>query len=453
MLNMTMVFLILPAILLFPSISTSATHRVPDEYATIQAGIDASVDGDTILVADGIYTGSGNKNINYDGKAVSVLSENGPERTVIDCENSGRGFHFRNGEGPFSRLEGFTLRGGCVDYSGGGICCRYYSSPTITNCFITGNRTNNGGGIYCLYSSPTITKCTITENTTSGTYGDGGGILCAYDSSPIIRDCTITGNIAEFYGGGILCAHNSSPIIANCTIEENKGDYGGGIYCGEASPTITECTISWNIVSMRSGGGIHCYKSSPIITNCSITGNTASGSECYGGGICCYRFSHPTITNCTITENTTSGEGGGVYCSSSSPLLTNCTITENISSGDGGGIYCRVSSDPIITNCILWSDSPDEVYVASGDPVVAYSDIQGGWVGEGNIDEDPLFTLKSWFGFDYGLRTVSPCIDSGDPAFEDALYDWHPLCPDWYINGPDSDMGAYGGPGNIDWFK
>jgi len=80
-----------------------------------------------------------------------------------------------------------------------------------------------------------------------------------------------------------------------------------------------------------------------------------------------------------------------------------------------------------------------------------YSDIQGGWSGTGNIDEDPLFTLKSWFGFDYGLRTASPCIDAGDPAIEDDIYDWHPLCPDWYVNGARSDIGAYGGSANAGW--
>ena len=156
--------------------SPALTIRVPSEQPTIQAGIDASVDGDTVLVADGTYIGTGNKNINFGGKAITVLSENGPENTIIDCETNGRGFFFSNGEDSFSRLEGFTIRNGngvgfgngSKDGYGGGIYC-YKTFPTITNCTITGNTASgNGGGIYCpggLYHpspSPTITNCTIT---------------------------------------------------------------------------------------------------------------------------------------------------------------------------------------------------------------------------------------------------------------------------------------------------
>jgi len=212
----------------------AATIRVPSEQPTIQAGIDASVDGDTVLVADGTYAGAGNKNLDYEGRAITIVSENGPYFTTIDCEGDGRGFYFRNAETSFSKLDGFT---------------------------ITNGHASLGGGIRCVHSSPTI------------------------------------------------------------------------------------------------------------------------------------------------------------------------------------------------KNCILWNDTPQEVYVESGYPVITFSDVQGGWEGEGNINRDPLFILKSWFGFDYGLRTSSPCIDSGDPPIEDEIYDRHPLCPDWYVNGARSDMGAFGGPGNIGWLE
>ena len=73
-----------------------------------------------------------------------------------------------------------------------------------------------------------------------------------------------------------------------------------------------------------------------------------------------------------------------------------------------------------------------------------FSDILGGWEGKGNIDSDPLF--HTFHGFSNLLHPGSPCIDSGDPMIEDG-YDW----PDWYQNNPRSDMGAYGGPGNVEW--
>ncbi len=122
----------------------------------------------------------------------------------------------------------------------------------------------------------------------------------------------------------------------------------------------------------------------------------------------------------------------------------------NTADDDAGGVFCNRSS-PTISNCILCDDSPEEIYVFNSDPLVTYSDIEGGWEGESNIDANPHFV--SFGGFDRLLRPASPCIDAGDPAIEDVLYDWHPLCPDWYVNGTRSDMGVYGGPGNIDWFR
>ena len=73
-------------------------------YQYIQDGIDAAVDGDTVIVLDGIYTGTRNKNLDFNGKAITVTSQNGPESTIIDCEESGRGVYFHSDEGPDSGI-------------------------------------------------------------------------------------------------------------------------------------------------------------------------------------------------------------------------------------------------------------------------------------------------------------------------------------------------------------
>jgi len=92
--------------LCFASVSEGKILHVPSEYDTIQSAIDAASDGDEVVVADGIYTGDGNKNLEFLGKAITVRSENGPENCIIDCESSGRGFYFHHDEDSSSVVKG-----------------------------------------------------------------------------------------------------------------------------------------------------------------------------------------------------------------------------------------------------------------------------------------------------------------------------------------------------------
>jgi len=159
------------------------------------------------------------------------------------------------------------------------------------------------------------------------------------------------------------------------------------------------------------GGGIYCCSSSPTITNCTISGNKSSSR---GGGIICESGSSPEITNCIISGNV-SGYGGAIYCDDSDPTITHCTISGNTAIIGGGGICSYRNSSPLIVNSILWGNSAPfgpEIYTVTASAVVMYSDVQGGWPGEGNIGSDPLFLG----GGDYHLTFRSPCIDSGTEA-------------------------------------
>lgn len=185
-------FLLVVTFVITTRISVNAAILyVPSQYTTIQKGIDAAVNGDTILVANGTYTGEGNKNLDFGGKAITVQSENGPEKTIIDCGGTGRGYYFHSGEHASSVVRGFTIKNDLVlgnypnTVNSGGILCSNNSSPTITNNIITNNRADRGGGIGCVNSSPIIINNTISQNSAKEV---GGGIDCDENSFSVINN-------------------------------------------------------------------------------------------------------------------------------------------------------------------------------------------------------------------------------------------------------------------------
>jgi len=407
----------------------STVWPVPSpECPTIQAGIDSAAAGDTVLVADGTYTGAGNTGIDFLGKGILVTSENGPEVTIIDCEESGTGVRFQSGEDSTSVLRGFTIRNG-NEIGGAGINCGG-SSPRIELNIISGNHSDLGAGIYCSGSSPIIENNTIAVNTAEY---EGGGIACYSGSSPRIAGNTMTSNVVpEGNGAAIYCEASSPTIIGNIITSGSAAGYGGAIYCDGSAPAIEGNTIIGNW-SMISGGGIAClHESSPMIKSNSISENHAD----WGGAIYC-RSSSPSIEDNAIAENEGWSVGGGIVChDQSSPVISGNTITGNGSWG-GGGIYCDLNAAPSVANCIIWGDSADigqEIFLQSSSSIsVRYSDVEGGSLGvyvvlgctlywdEGNIDEDPLFVTGP-LG-DYYLSQIaagqgedSPCVDAGDPV-------------------------------------
>lgn len=419
--------------LAIPASGFSTTWYVPDDFSKIQEAISdlSVVDGDTIIVKPGTYV----ENIDFLGKAIVVKSEQGPDITILDGNQVKSVVTFASGEEHDSILDGFTITNGVANshpnYDGGGILCANSSSPTILNNIISGNLATYGGGIHCKDSSPEIKANIISGNT--GEY-DGGGILCD-NSASMITDNTVMGN-ASGSGGGIECRNSTSTIYKN-TISGNSGfsgggieccnslleildniisgnsaSYGGGIYCDKASPVIKNNTIIYNTAYdplQGGGGGIYCLdpSSKPVISNNVIAGNWSMDT---GGGICCYDGSSPVISNNMIYGNSTVW-GGGIFCEQYSvPVISNNTITQNIALS-GGGLFGTFSS-PVITNTILWDDTPDEVVVVNGSPTITYSNIQGGWPGMGNIDDDPLFVDSA--DNDFHVFYNSPCRDSGD---------------------------------------
>jgi len=257
--QMTRIPLILSLLALLPASAIAQnTWYVPDDFSTIQAGIDGSVNGDTVIVRDGTYV----ENLNFNGKAITLKSENGPASTIIDGNQSAAVVTFISHEDSGSVLEGFTVTNGRAVDGGGIRCGGSGASPTIRFCLVQGNTVDNfGGGMYCTNSSPTLENCTFTENTADN---DGGGMFCT-NSSPALVNCTFVGNEALSQGGGLFC-YLSSPTLANCTFTNNTAGGGGGMLCNTSSPILDNCAFRNNTSSGAGGGGIACwYTSNPLL--------------------------------------------------------------------------------------------------------------------------------------------------------------------------------------------
>ena len=506
--------------------SFAVDRIVPDQYTTIQDAIDDCSNGDVVIIAPNTYTGTGNRDIDFKGLAITVRST-GPNdpcvvaATIIDCNGSTsdrhRGFKFTSGEQPNSFLEGLTIVNAFspleevnpehYEARGGGMLC-VNSSPTIRYCNLIGNNADFGGGLYCSAGQPVLIGCSISHNSAdegaglyninsnpiltdcafSHNHGDGttynlGGGICNNNSNPVLSSCVFSDNVGT--GAGVYNSH-SNPCITDCSFVGNSSPYSGaGIYNVWSDPTVSNCTFLENIGDTTCdggpGAGIYNYDSEPTIISCVFYGNssqcgsggaiyndggsTAKISVClfignsvkeWGGAICEYE-SNTIISNCIFRGNNSANiSGGAIYIYGSSPTIRNCTFFSNFAYNNGGGIYNRNSfstnSNPAITNCILWSNIPEQIYVYSGSPVVTYCNAQGGFPGSGNIDADPCFTspdtndfhLKSQAGrWDPNSQSwvqddvTSPCVDAGNPA--------HPIGLEPFPNGGIINMGAYGG--------
>jgi putative cofactor-binding repeat protein len=359
---------------------------------------------------------------------------------------------------------------------GGALLC-YSSDVTLDGNRIEGNRASTGGGIDAATTALVVVNNTIAGNWITDDDGDGGGGISMSSCSAVIAGNTFTGNTAVGDGGGVV-GLDSSASIRNNTFTGNHS-YPGGVvvlYSGSQStvednvfdgnsagrvgqidchgPTVVQRNdIRGGVIGIAASGsmpvtianntirpvetGIYAEFSDDHVT---ISGNVITGAQEQG---ILLLESAPTIENNFITG----GTGHAIACDHASPRILRNTIVANSSSTFGAGIYCQNLSSPTITSNILWDNQAPtgaEIYVESGDPVVTYCDVEGGWPGTGNIDADPQFGDPA--RGDFHLAAGSPCLDAGDPgdraAGRDVARD--PRLLDADLDGHQTvDMGAY----------
>ncbi len=445
----------------------------PTAATNIQSAIDASADGDEVVVTNGVYAKGGRamygtmtNRVAID-KPLLVRSVNGPTVTIIAGQPSPGIIQATNGNGAIrcvyvgtnAVLSGFTLTNGYTrttgdsykEESGGGVWCE--ASGLVTNCILTRNSAGiQGGGAF----NGTLNNCILTKNWASSFGGgvsqgtlngcylisnsistfDGGGA-----SWSTLNNCILTGNSARWSGGGAY-----SSTLNNCTVSTNSAGLTGA---GASDCNLNNCTLIGNSSGNQGGGA---YYSS--LTNCTLTGNSASNS---GGGVF-----YGTLSNCNLTANSAALQGGGAfggtlnnctlnrnsalfscgtcYCGSGGlgycfgdgggacySTLNNCTLTDNFSGKRGGGAYGGT-----LNNCTLTGNSSDDqgggAYVGtlnncivyyntapqgsnSFDSIFNYSCTKPLPSGPGNIDDDPLLAST------IHLSVQSPCLGRGSPDY------------------------------------
>ena len=347
--------------------------NVPDDQPTIQAGINATVNGDTVLVHPGTYD----------------------ERVSISARNIVLGSLFLT-TGDSSYIASTFIRGAHATYLD--------STAIITGFTIDGRSSAFGGAIYVSQADLEISHNIISNNHAS--YFGGGICLEGHSNARIIHN-QITGNyidtpVADRYGGGIYCGE-SSPLIANNVISNNYAPiYGGGIYCTDASPVIVGNVFASDS-SGQYGGAVYLYNS-----NAEIRYNLFSENLSLGGGAIYCNGSSPIIDN-----NTFSGNSG--FWNSALYLISTDTLRNNIfsfNSASSNGVICALGS--ILVNCDFFGNTPADFTTppAAGTGILTTTNANGDSCDlYSNLLLDPLFVG----GDDYHLTEISPCIDAGDP--------------------------------------
>ena len=352
--------------ILFGMNGNTAIINIPADYPTIQQGIEASFDGDTVLVQPGTYV----ENVNFNGHNIalgSLFLTTGDtsyiSQTIIDGNSVGRVVTFENAEDNFTIITGLTIRNGGNTYSGAGIFC-VGSDPTVYKNIITGNNSEQkGGGIFCDSSDAIIIDNLITENNANAYAGSGGGGIYCSSSNLTIVNNVIRGNSATGVfgggGGGIDCFECNSTITNNVIID-NVSTFGGGIYCSVSDPIISNNTIVKNLAQNR-GGGIYCGYNAPSITNTILWTNSAQDfNEIFAD-----TSSNMTISYSNVQDTLWPGMG-------------NISVDPFFRDSAGGDFHLM---------SIVCGDSANSPCIDAGDPAILDSLLDCSW-GLGGLRSD-----------------------------------------------------------------
>ena len=397
------------AFLFFSLLVSSQNIVVPSDYDNIQSAVNAAEAFDTITVLPGTYSGDGNINIDLLGKKIYLQSQDGPENTIIDCQQLGRGFYLHLYEDSTTVIDGFS----------------------IINAE-SGSDIENGGGLGIFWSSPLVINCIIDN-----CHSEKGGAMMIQNSHAILRNCIISNNRADYFAG--ICIIDSDVLIGNTLFDGNIGQCISAIaILSYGAATIRNSKFINNETVPNCGATIDVYYGSSLdLINCEIIDNEGDGISISNG-------SHVTVNNCLIANN----NGPGVYVTNPGGSIDfqNTNILFNSEEGMTVG-----KTGLNMRNCIIYGNELEEIYLWSSNqtPTISYSLVEGrttggvvgiiDWQGD-NYDENPIF--RDLEEHEYFLEIESPCINAGDPEMG-SLASEYDLSGNPRIIGEAIDIGCY----------
>ncbi|HFQ82047.1 MAG TPA: hypothetical protein ENK33_11855, partial [Desulfobacterales bacterium] len=377
------------------------------DFTTIQAAVNASENGDTILVCDGTYR----ENLSVMNRNITIKSEHGAGYTTIRPPSSSMG-----------------MGGGCPMHSKPNTIL--FQNDSI-GCTLDGFTVTGSSGKTAIYarSNLTVQNCVISDNN-AGTSAYGGGLGSNGAIELKIINTTFSGNQAK-YGGAVYINTGATVTISGSTFTNNSASYLGGAIdfnSVTSDSTLTDSTIDSNSAAY-SGGGIYINNSKININRSKITNNTASGSSNSGGGAVFINGSSggdSNLTNCLITGNNASDRGGAAYGNTGTKLsFTNCTIVDNSADVQGGAFYIHYYGNFAVHNSILWGNSSadgNNAYTRDKDDTSltisnSIYNSASSFTGKNPVLTDN-FTTNPDLTADYHLQiTSTSAIDHADPAY------------------------------------
>ena len=306
-----------------------------------------------------------------------------------------------------------------------------------TDVYVSASGSNNNDGLTWLTAFETVQHALSVVVGTVGnpvTIHVGSGLFSFLNSGemfplPMLPYVNLRGDgpastvLDAEQSGCIFYFYQDESIIQEMTCTRGDDTEGGGAHIMNSTAEFTRVFFSSNSCD-NAGGAVNCENSELALISCEFSEN--HGSD--GGGLY-LNVSNCTIMNCLFENNTVSGYGGGVQCLDSNLDVNASTFTENTATNAGAAhIVNSANENASLSNCIFWNDSPYEIGTDFKDILVTYSDVDGGYSGDGNINQNPLFIAGN--EGDYYLSQISsgqmansPCLNAGNAHGSDICFD------------------------------